>query len=566
MEVLSPFEGLDEGDWISSPRISFSQDFPFPGRCSPKMQFMDSPEEEFSFMFRSAENVDLPSDDSMLSADELFFNGRLRPLQEDANLHVGNGYLDVSGGLERRIEESPRCFSMTIESCRGEVRGGRAFMSLNNSRCSSPSRTMSMPHTTPTSPEFSSRLPLSSASSSEVTSSSVPSDWMMPTSLTSLEMSSSVMSSALSSSTSISSSKYSSKLKEFFKLKKGNISKDAAIPSLPFTSMSAEISRESVQASGSASCRQPSKSFWPFSRSNSAGESKTSPAVSPLPRRSNSAGEGKTTSSSLLPMNSPPSKQCTHRNAPAVASMKGLPASADSMNALSKKGLPPLPNSNARKANSFFVPVRCGRDSVALSSQSIPVQACTSSNRSVECGTSTIANDEPSFMSPCSAPDCTSESSMLSDERKPNGDIQLVVDVSSLARKGRSSTTASPGRPVRRGVHSNAARNFARGSPGRRGVWNSPGRGNGGRVSVRNLDRGSIPSKGHVRPKDMLNRDGASVRISPVLNVAVPSLRGTKASSKSTIFSLGNLFSKKERVTSLRTYNVLPPADSQNGL
>ncbi|MCO5564385.1 hypothetical protein L7F22_018045 [Adiantum nelumboides] len=568
MEVLSPLEGLDESDW-TSPRISFSQDFQIPGRCSAKLLFMDSPDEEFSFMFRSSASVDLPSDDSMLSADELFFNGKVRSLQEDANLPVGDGYLDEGNvGSERRIEQNPRCFSMTIESCRGEAGAGRAYMSLNNSRCSSPSRSMSMPHTTPTSPKSSSYLPSVQASSTlEATSSSILPGRSTSPSQSSVEMSSSsssLMSSALASSTSMSSSKYSSKLKEFFKLKKGNVSKDAAVPALPFSSTSAEISRESAQVSGSASCRLPSRSFWPFSRSNSAGESKSTPVVLPPPRRSNSAGEGKTTSSSLLPMNGPPSKLCTHRNAPPVASMnvqlKGLPSSADttsSSNAFSKKGLPPLPSSNARKTNSFFVPARCGRDSVALSSQSISVQACSLSNRNIKCKSDIISSEaDPSLMSPCTTSACTPENSMLSDERSPGGDFQPVTaDASPLTRKGRSNTTASPGRQVRRGVHSNAARNFARGSPRRGGVWNSPSRGSGGRVSIRNLDRGSASSKGHVRPKDMLSREGATVRFAPVLNVAVPS-------SKSKIFSLGNIFSKRDRVTSVRAYTVPPPADS----
>ncbi|MCO5584434.1 hypothetical protein L7F22_038361 [Adiantum nelumboides] len=567
MEVLSPLEGLDESDW-TSPRISFSQDFQTSGRCSTKSLFMDSPDEKFSFMFRSSANVDLPSDDSMLSADELFFNGKVRSLQEDANLPVGDGYLDEGNvGSERRIEQNPRSFSMTIESCRGEAGAGRAYMSLTNSRCSSPSRSMSMPHTTPTSPTSSSCLPSVRASSTlEATSSSILPGWRTSSLQSSVEMSSSsssLMSSALASSTLMSSSKYSSKLKEFFKLKKGNPSKDAAVPVLPFSSASAEISRESAQVSGSASCRLPSRSFWPFSRSNSAGESKSTPVVLPPPRRSNSAGEGKTTSSSLLPMNGPPSKLCTYRNAPPVASMnvqvKGLPSSADttsSSNAFSKKGLPPLPSSNARKTNSFFVPARCGRDSVALSSQSISVQACSLANRNIECMSDIISSEaEPSLMSPCTASTCTPENSMFSDERSPSGEFQPVADASPLTRKGRSGTTANPGRQVRRGVHSNAARNFARGSPRRGGAWNSPSRGSGGRVSIRNLDRGSASSKGHVRQKDMLSREGASVRIAPVLNVAVPS-------SKSKIFSLGNIFSKRDRGTSVRAYTVPPPADS----
>lgn len=248
---------------------------------------------------------------------------------------------------------------------------------------------------------------------------------------------------------------------------------------------------------------------------------------------------------------------------------KGLPSPAESTpgaNAMSKKGLPPLPQLNAKKTNSFFVPAHCGADSVALSSQSTAVQACSLSQRNAEATTVSIigCEAEPSHIYLGNSSTCTSESFLLANERSPSGNAQDQEDVVRVARKG--SSTASPGRPVRRGAQGIATRNFARGSPGRRGAWNSPGRGNGGRVSIRNLDRGSISSKGHVRPKDMLSRDGASVRISPVLNVAMPSLRGANASSKSRTFSLGNIFSKKDRVTSSRAYTVLPPPETQNGV
>eukprot|EP00250_Pteridium_aquilinum_P013513 c21382_g1_i2 orf=766-2496(-) len=575
MEVLSAYEGLDEGDWIS-PRISFSQDFQISGRFSPKMQFKDSPEEEFSFNFRNSVNIDLPTDDSMLSADELFYNGKVRPLQNGAKSHAEHSYFDERNA-GRSIENNPRCLSMTIESCRGGARDSRPYMSLHNSRCSSPSRTMSMPRTTPASPKAKSALPSSSSSTS-----------IMPSS------------SSMSSSTSTSSSKYSSKFKEFFKLKKMN--KDMSLPSLPSLSASAEISRECPHSSGSASCRQPSRSFWPFSRSNSAGESKTIPAASPPPRRSNSAGEGKTTSSSLLPTSIPSPKQPdqrTNRDSSCLASTnvpsKGLPyhanptsgspspASSDMefplsnsnvavkcnpSTAMAKKGLPPLPNSTVKKTSSFFVPAHCGSDAVSLSSQSnssVPSrQACGTAHIIAEnvtvsklSSSPSASEAEPSHVTTCNSPACMREGTMLPDATKANGSLQHVSDVNPMVHKGRG-PAASPGRPVRRGAHGNATRNFARGSPGRRGVWAaSPGRGNGARVSIRNLDRG------HVRPKDMLSRDGASVRISPVLNMAVPSLRGAKASSKSKIFSLGNLFSKREKVVT-RAYAVLPP-DSQSG-
>lgn len=244
--------------------------------------------------------------------------------------------------------------------------------------------------------------------------------------------------------------------------------------------------------------------------------------------------------------------------------MKCFPSTATA-----KKGLPPLPNSSLKKTGSFFATAHCGSDAVIISSQPIAssssMQACASSHKNAETTLSGLSamEAEASHVSTGSSPASMRETTVLADARNPNGDLQPTSDVNPMVHKGRGST-ASPGRPVRRGAHGSASRNFARGSPGRRGVWSSPGRGNGGRVSIRNLDRGSIASKGHVRPKDMLNRDGASVRISPVLNVGVPSLRGSKASSKSKIFSLGSLFSKREKVAG-GLHATLPAPDSQSG-
>ncbi|KAH7444252.1 hypothetical protein KP509_02G071300 [Ceratopteris richardii] len=530
---------------------------------------MDSPEEDFSFNFSNSDNKDLLADESMLSADELFVDGKVRPLQDDAGILGGNGSPDVERAhFGRSIEENPRSFSMTIESSRG-MQGGRGYMSLHNSCCSSPSRTMSMPHTRPPSPKYSSNLLSSSSKVSMVPGRTIPSsNGSAGKQLSSIPLSSSSDGTLPSSFTS---SRYSSKFKDFFKLKRHNANKDGTtMPSLPSSSTSAEISRESPQTSGSASCRVSStRSFWPFSRSNSAGESKTTPTVSPPPRRSNSAGERKTTSALLLPASGIPAKQSSQhiQKSPLFAArindqVKSFAPSGESssLSASSKKGLPPLPNFNSKRTNSFFVPANCGADSVVLSSQSTHSQLYSTSFKLMESIPNTkIGEAEPCQPSSNNSSTCMRESNLLLEEKFPNGAVQHRKDAMRGSKKTRIVTSGSPGRPIRRSANGTGVRNFARGSPGRRAVWNSPGRGSGGRVTIRSLDRGSVSSKGHMRPKDLLSRDGAPVRISPVLNVAVPSLRGNKASSKVKMFGFGNIFSKKDRLSSSHAYAVLPP-------
>lgn len=234
------------------------------------------------------------------------------------------------------------------------------------------------------------------------------------------------------------------------------------------------------------------------------------------------------------------------------AAVKCFPATA-----MSKKGLPPLPNSSFRKTGSFFATAHCGSDAVIITSQPVvsssSVQAWAPSHK-------TVMDAKTMHVSTDNSLACFREFAALPDAGNPNGDHLPASDVHPMIQKIRASNSISE-RAVRRGAHINASKNFARSSPGRRGVWTSPVRGNGGRVIIRNLDRGSVSSKGHVRPKDMLSRDGASGRIPPVINVAVPSLRGSKASSKSKMFSLGKIFNKREKTGGLHA--VLPIQDSQ---
>lgn len=511
-------------------------------RVSPEKRKREhAMEDEYSveFEFSNSVSLNLPVEGRMLSADELFFNGRLRPLVRSPRVgeeKICGTRREQSLSMDREVvpwgvtesefereqwpmsqqqrsfNQNPRCASMTLDGARGHPR--RSCISLNNSRCSSPSRSISLPPTTPASPKI--------------------------------------------------SSKYSTKFKDFFKLKKLHEPTAKEVPS-------SEVTRES---GASSSCRLPisPRSFWPFSRSNSAGENKSPAVVSPLPRRSNSAGESKTSSSSLLPLKINAASETKAGNPTAgggnsSASSAKLPKPQSSQ---AKKGLPPLPNSNARKnsgTQSFLVPGNCVTDAVALSSQSTP------SSSSPISGTSAVPHDKGAHRSG-SATEIgvgSKTNSRPKDSTSIANEYHRALHDSASSIGGVRSCGAS-GRPVRK-VSVNDARNFARGSPGRRGVWNTP---NGVRGATWNVDRGSGGSKGLVRPQDMRTRDAwkgsdrpigyTSVRVTPVLNVPVcigPSFRGVKAPSKSKIFGLGTLFSKKEKTA--RAYTVLPSTDRQSG-
>lgn len=469
---------------------------------------------EFSFEFSSSMSLDLPFEDKMLSAEELFFNGKLRPLldglsdtlgQETKDLHyegkvqVPNTFVDNCDAVPRRnsdvkreasyysgadvdfranlplvrtslheslalakhhlrsLHESPRCLSMTIEGSRGHPR--RSCVSLNSSRCSSPTRsrtsgTFSLPPTTPTSPKAS------------------------------------------------SSTQKSSKFLHLFKLKKHLSSNKEALL----------LSSDNPKAIGS----RLSRTFWPFSRSNSAGESKSSHGVSPLPRRSNSAGESKTTSTSLLP-NAINNK----RNSEAARSgntIESLVASSRRHHAIlsltqqvDKKGLPPLSmTSNFQKNGACFV------------------DGATHTCAEVIHTASAII-DEPNHLA----------------HRKPG---------SSSILKEFAANSASSGGHVRHASASHPARKTTRGSPARQ--WSNPNLGS----STRSMQRfGAPPTRVlNVRPKDALSRETASVRVTPVLNVPA-----CMTPSKSKLFNLSNLFSKKEK--GARGYTMLVAANSQSG-
>lgn len=519
---------------------------------------------EFSFEFSSSVGLDLcPQEHKMLSAEELFFNGKLRPLQTAGSAFDQNGeelpqlsmeflsyeekeamergskvkeiiFKESSATAEiihgrkesekamnlhmnlpmvrtslheslalakehlRSLHESPRCLSMTIEGSRGHPR--RSCVSLNNSRCSSPSRSrpsgaFSQPPTTPTSPKA-------------------------------------------------HSSHKNSKFLHFFKLKKHLPSnKDALFPS-----------SESSSSSGS----RLSRAFWPFSRSNSAGESKSSHGVSPLPRRSNSAGESKTTSSALLPINPlrHDGESKDHTTVSLMLSARKLQVVQSNHQQADKKGLPPLPSANSKKTSSCFVPTNCGSDSVALSQPVADATPCNPAptSRSSLSSTSTSspslshASEEVSYVS-------RTQSSPLQNGEGDHSTHTHTHTQSTSSIPTEFKASASPGRHVRHASATNPVRSINRGSPARQ--WSNPNMGGSTRGSLQRF--GPAPPRALMRPKDALSRETVSVRVTPVLNVPVC----MTPSSKSKLFNLGNLFSKKEKVA--RGYTMLVSTDSQSG-
>lgn len=516
-EPLNPFEACDE-EWTPSrlgwlsPRVSFSEDLCTQDRFSPEKRKSEQTfEDDYSseFEFSNLASVDLPSEEGMLFADELFLDGKLCAA---ARLHDRQQVLKIEKEEEDRFEEedwplwrqqlrnfneNPRCTSMTIAGARGNPH--RSCISLTNSRCPSPSRSFSLPATVPTSPK--------------------------------------------------APSKYSNKLKDLFKPKKLR---------LPSSSKEMPSSRES---SVSSSCRLPisPRSFWPFSRSNSAGEKKSPPAVSLPPRRSNSSGESKTSSST--------SKCDAESKSKAGTSTVSFAELQTPQCSQVKKGLPPLPALNIKKSSgshSFLAPLSCGADAVAQSSQpaslanqvhSAPPCSRPISNRSAlppnnGIHISRTASDVATRLI---TNNCHLDAAATGSSS--GGHYQTIHDYSSTTARARSSS--SPGRPTRR----DPGHSFNQSSPLKRDVWTSPGRGNLERGTVKNLGRGSIGPKGLVRPQDIRSREGwqgsdrhivysTSVRVMPVLNVPVcmgPSLRGAKASSKSKLHRLGSFFAKKEK-------------------
>lgn len=537
MELATSFLEMEDGEcsnnsrlcWMS-PRVSFSQDLPMPDnsiRLSPekrKWQHTSTDDSSSEFEFRMCSNTpDLARHSQqlhhhlgMLSADELFIDGKLRPL------HLLPGVVSSADDLCLPWKSAPQkdfhsqniiSRHLSIESSthfsppHHHLRANPVSRSVGNSRCSSPSRVLPPPQTLP---------PITPASPK---------------------------------------AKYSVKIKEFFKPKKPlTSSKDG--------SSAAQLTRDN---SVTSSCRLPisPRSFWPFSRSNSAGESKTTtPAVPALPRRSNSTGESKTSSTAIVSKSADSAieggKASSHSNfeKAAISQGKNLHAS--------------LSVSDSERKNGEADRSTCVSSTTAQNSELLNSSAAK--ELPTPCPAPPSPSATPAFSSTDAAPvavldqhDFRLEESAVSTEGScsdavyatPNTPDQSshVISTFKDAKKvaamnvTRVRGSGSPCRVPRRRVSSPSV-NFARGSPGRRGVVRngSESKGNAGKIMLRNLERCSAEAKlGVGRLRDASNATErrnsypVAVRVTPVLNVAI--YRGK--APKPRLFSLGRLFSSK---------------------
>ncbi|KAH7430247.1 hypothetical protein KP509_09G090100 [Ceratopteris richardii] len=503
---------------------------------------------EYSFEFSSCLSVDLPSPQKMRSAEELFFDGKLRAWQskdsgssaESAELcNQGKAYFAIVDSerseLERRnsdvcdesswmkeadldfrvhdlpmvrtslneslamakrrlqyLHESPRCLSMTVEGSRGHPH--RSCISLNSSRCSSPTRlrtsgTFSQPPTTPTSPKA-------------------------------------------------SSAQKGSKFLHFFKLKK-HLSNNKDPVLLP------------LENPNPSTRTRLSRTFWPFSRSNSAGESKSSQRILSLPRRSNSAGESKTTSSSLLPNKA--INRCTGGE---VKQRIGDDLPLSHILSIGRK---------SHTSQSFSQQT----DEIRFPPRSTLKKVHYASNGYADSITLSDVVSFPASSSSRSTPTVHAFSDVphIRQAQRGEGDYLTTVrraDSSCISRESNANFD-SLGRHVRHASvttisASTGSRVSLAPNSGKRA---SPARQYSG-ANIENLARGMQrrrpQSRGlTIRPRDALSRDTASVQVMPVLNVPAC----MTPSSKSKIFNLGNLFSKKEKAAA--GYTMLAATDSQNG-
>ncbi|MCO5552615.1 hypothetical protein L7F22_006129 [Adiantum nelumboides] len=286
----------EEGDelimgWVS-PRISFSQDLAMEettaqntSRAFPEKRKREGGEEngelndgyssEFEFLSNgvSDDGVVCQSKAMMLPADELFSDGKLLPMHVQ-EVAFANGDLGMQGSkllsvCGRQMEESrgnePRIYSgkLTLHAeGRNAAEARERVMARNLS--------LDLPRTNSSSTNCG-LAPLVSLSVDNSPCSSLPRSLTPPSNAC-------IETSSASPALQKTGSKYTFKIKDFFKPNR------VSSPSSP------QLTRDNSTTSIST-CRIPipPRAFWPFSRSNSAGESKT--ALPSLPPRSNSAGE-----------------------------------------------------------------------------------------------------------------------------------------------------------------------------------------------------------------------------------------------------------------------------------
>eukprot|EP00249_Psilotum_nudum_P004445 c17967_g1_i1 orf=320-2008(+) len=496
--------------WFS-PRISFSHDFAMLGEVLPDARksdyaFDDDLCTEFEFSMANA-NLTVHPSSPMLSAEELFVNGTLRPFHlfsrtgsnDDLISRNYIGDMGVCTHAARHLSfENSRCSSMRFENASGNV-GGRSCISLGNSRCASPLRSFSLPLTTPASPK---------------------------------------------------AYKQSNRFKYFFSLGR----------------LHASTPKDIRQYKTSLSLKLPlsPRSFCSFFRSKSAGEAKINTAAPVVTRSSSSADDN-------TPCTLPPNHHVDDENETIGPTHTAICASLTESIKEKKIPFayaPPrhsevdskVENSSSITVSSSVSTTKRGNAMEPLCSQGV---ACCLSGVSPSLPRPTTL-DEVVFAALQTSEElhtkgCTQNDSTIDAENTVSKDSEEHATLTS-----RSSTTTSKASGglgiVHERVGSNSEVNVGCICSGE---WiNATSRANTNRFVLRNLERCSASfNRSTVRPQNRRGRNvvgrsekvtanssfSASVRVTPVLNVPAgpPVMTAGKKASKSSLFILTSLFSKE---------------------
>lgn len=514
-------------DWVS-PRLSFSQDLTLELPCNAEAlmsgrssaekrkwqegdcrELDDGCSSEFEFSRDDVVCGSVPTQtrDIMLSADELFLDGKLLPMHTqhtapsssascgEISMHRTKLTLQechVRGANLPKFNQEPAdekflASHIQLEASCASVQISESKLTSYELSCSDLPGDYQKPMARHLSLER--PMPILSANVCELAplvSLSVNSSPCSSPTRTALPANSPPIAATTTSAPHKSNSKYAFKIKDIFKTRRSG------------SSVNAQLTRENSTTLGST-CRIPipPRSFWPFARSNSAGESKTTTPFPPtLTPRSNSAGESNT-------------------------SRVVSPACKSSSEAQFLDQRDTLGSSRAQD----LITSRC-EDVENLASALVE----RGSLNQMEEG---------------------SKQANAKEESVPN-------DTSSIPEDGKRSTTinkgrlsGSPGRASRK-RHLYTSSNFLRGSPGRRGGMNA--KANTSRIVLRNLERCSADRK--FSRESFGRRTAAAypvLRVSPVLNVAV--YRGKMPAAG--MFGLRRLFSsKKEKASSVSNWRV----------
>lgn len=300
-------------DWVS-PRISFSQDLTMeePHNVEPSRSSRGFPEKRkwqggesgepddgcsSDFEFSNDDVVhgsfSHQTKDLMLSADELFLDGKLLPMHTQQTAPSSSAIFgDTSICRSKATLQECHVNKPNLQEAHQKSIDGK-LLPLNTQQAASFPASSSMQLTMqecnrPNMPENHQTrhlsLDLPKPISSSIVCELAP---LVSLSVDNSPCSSPPRASPVASTTPVShkaASKYTFRIKDLFKHKRVS------------SSVNAQLTRDNSTTSV-ATCRIPipPRPFWPFSRSNSAGESKTTTPPPPtLPPRSNSAGESNT--------------------------------------------------------------------------------------------------------------------------------------------------------------------------------------------------------------------------------------------------------------------------------